>query len=360
MGFSIRPQFQMNDWQQMDRFIATTHGENHPLRNRPLFDWFFLRNSNKEMANLLVAYDGDKLVSLLGYLPTHFLWGSDKVSGVWMAHWMTLEGHRFGIGALLMKKITEMFPIVAGQGASLMNQEIVTKLKFRFLEKIPKVIYVFNSKSIKRLLGVEIGEENRFLRKRFDIAIETKAITSNNFNPNWEFYPSLKYGTLRDADYLTYRYINYPFFKFRIFVEGDAYSPALLVARIVETSAGIRVARILEFFFPENDKGKSQGSALINGCLNFFAKHNCDYADFYGTASSHLNLLIEANFVNDHAGALPSLLDPIDMSRKYQNLEVFVSPDLREKYPNCLDDFVVTRADGDQDRPNESYRTIRL
>lgn len=342
----------------MDRFIAMTHGENHALRNRPLFDWFFLRNKNKEMANLIVAYEGDKLISLLGYLPTQFLWGSEEISGVWMAHWMTMEGYRFGIGALLMKKITEMFPVVAGQGASLMNQEIVTKMKFKFLEKIPKVVYVFNHDKVEQFFNYRIEKKDDILLERCAVAKETTAITRENFNPDWNLYPSLKYGTLRDSDYLNYRYIDYPFFKYNIFIEGEAVSPVLLVARIVETSKGIRVARILEFFFPEDESGKKRGLSLVKKCLTFFKQHNCDYADFYCNSNTHLNLLLEANFTNENVGALPSLLDPIDMSRRFQNLELFVSSELKAKYPNCENEFVVTRADGDQDRPNESYRNI--
>lgn len=345
----------MSDWQQMDKFIAMTHGENHVLRNRPLFDWFFLRNDSKEMANLIVAYEGDKLISLLGYLPTRFMWGSEAVRGAWMAHWITMEGYRSGIGALLMKKITEMFPVVAGQGASLMNQEIVTRMKFKFLEKIPKVVYIFSHDKVEQFFNFQIEKKSISLLEQCDVAKETITISRKNFNPEWALYPSSRFGTLRDSDYLNYRYIDYPFFKYNIFIEGDAGSPVLLVARIVETSKGIRVARILEFLFPENESGKERGLLLARKCLKFFEQHNCDYADFYCNSNAHLDLLLEADFTCENMGALPSLLDPIDMSRKSQNLELFVSSELKAKYPNCENEFIVTRADGDQDRPNELY-----
>jgi len=350
----------MKDWQQMDEFIAITHGENHVLRNRPLFDWFFLRNGNKEMANLIVAYEEDKLISLLGYLPTKFLWGSEVISGVWMAHWMTMVGYRFGIGALLMRKITEMFPVVAGQGASQMNQEIVTKMKFMFLEKIPKVVYVFNHDKVLNLFNYQMRKTIDRSIEKHGVAEETTTITRASFDPSWNLYPSLKYGTLRDSYYLNYRYIDYPFFKYNIFIEGEASSPVVLIARIIETTKGIRVARILEFFFPENESGQRRGLLLAKRCLNYFEQQNCDYADFYCNSNSYINLLLDAGFTDDNAGTLPSLLDPIDMSRRFQNLELFVSPELKRKYPNCENAFVVTRADGDQDRPNESYRLIRL
>ena len=348
----------MSDWQQMDRFLAVTHGENHPLRHRQLFDWFFLRNKEKGFANLIVAYEENKLISLLGYIPTTFIWGDEVIEGAWMAHWMTLEGHRFGIGALLMKKITEMFPIVAGQGASQMNREIVTKMKFRFLEKIPKMVYVFNYEKIEKIFDFQ--PKDKIVKERDDLgnAIEVHKLSRENFNPNWDAYPSLQYGTLRNSEYLNYRYIKYPFFKYHVFVEGDRTDPALLVARVVNTSRGIRVARILELFFPENDMGKKRGLLLVNRCLNFFEQQNCDYADFYNNSKSCLNLLLEAGFIAEDLGELPSLLDPIDMSRRFQNLELFIAPFLKKKYPNCEDQFYVTRADGDQDRPNESYREI--
>ncbi len=357
--FSISAKFPMSNWRQMDSFIATTHGEHHVLRNRPLFDWFFLRDRNKDQANLIVAYEEDKLISLLGYMPTKFLWGGKEVIvGAWMAHWMTIEGYRSGIGALLMKKITEMFPIVAGQGASMMNQKIVTKMKFRFLEKIPKVVYVFKRDKLEQMFHFQKQHGDLGAIEAHDLPNEIAAITKDNFRPDWSHYPSIKYGTLRDGDYLTYRYISYPFFKYNVFIEGEPTAPAVCVVRIVDTKEGIRVARILEFFFPENESGKFKGLALIEKCLRFFKQSNCDYADFYCNAPTYMNLLLEAGFIEDDAGALPCLLDPIDMSRKFQNMELYVSSELKVRYPNCENEFVVTRADGDQDRPNESYGRI--
>jgi hypothetical protein len=355
---SILTKFSMSDWHQMDRFIAKTHGEKHVLRNRSLFDWFFLRNKNKDEANLIVAYEGDKLISLLGYLPTRFLWGNEEITGVWMAHWMTLEEYRFGIGALLMKKITELFPIVAGQGASHMNQKIVTKMNFKFIEQIPKVVYVLNYNKIMSTFNFQVEKNIDCTTEKYGVPKETTTISKEKYCPNWILYPSLRYGTLRNCDYLKYRYIDYPFFKYHIFIEGESSAPAVCVVRIIDTTTGIRIARILEFFFPENESGKTQGLFLIKKCLNYFKQHHCDYADFYCNATAYMDLLLEAGFIIENMGDLPSLLDPIDMSRRYQNMELFVSTELKKKYPNCENEFIVTRADGDQDRPNESYRNI--
>ena len=345
----------MNDWEQMDEFIAITHGEDHVLRSRPLFDWFYLRNADKMKANLIVAYEGKRLIALLGYIPTKFLWGNEKLTGAWMALWMTLEKYRHGIGALLMRKITEMFPIVAGQGAGQMNQAIVTKMGFRFLERIPKVVYLFTGAKLSKSFAFPEKEDIPDRDKLDTVPGAIRKISSKDFSPDWDLYPSLRFGTLRDYEYLRYRYLEYPFLKYLVFVDGPASSPAVCVARIIDTAEGIKVARILEFFYPENYGGESLGRELISKCLNYFMFNNCDYADFYCTADPYIKLLATVGFMADDEGVLPSRLDPIDMSIKVQNFELHISRELKSKYPGSLEKCFVTRADGDQDRPNKSF-----
>jgi hypothetical protein len=353
---SILSKFPMQNWEQMDKFIAATHGERHVLRNRPLFDWFFLRNGNAEEANVIVAYEGDKLISLLGYIPTNFRCDEEIVAGAWMAHWMTMPGHRFGIGALLMKKIIEMFPVVAGQGASLMNQAIVTKMKFKFLEKIPKVIFVFNCNKIEQVFGHKVVHHRPGEIDLAGLPHEIAKMFSENFRPDWRNYPSMKFGTLRDENYLNERYFNFPFFDYKVFLEGPAVSPTVCVTRIIDTNEGVRVGRVLDFFSPETETGRRQSFSLLNKCLYLFKKTGCDYVDFYCTAAPYLDMFLEVGFIKDEDGSLPSLLDPIDRSRKFQNMELWGAPLLKQKYPDFENGFIVMRADGDQDRPNESYR----
>ena len=121
----------MHEWEEMHDFIAETHGPNHPMTQLELFSWFFCRRHNKNHANVLIARDKGQLVSLLGYLPTSFLLENEFIDGAWMAHWMTLKSHRHGIGAILMRRMTELYSVVAGQGASNMNKPIAkTRLFF--------------------------------------------------------------------------------------------------------------------------------------------------------------------------------------------------------------------------------------
>nr|BDT26862.1 GNAT family N-acetyltransferase [Bacteriovorax sp. HI3] len=351
---TLLSKFPMKDWAQMDQFIAVTHGQGHILRYRPIFEWFFVRGEDREHANMLVAYEEDRLVSLLGYLPTTFNWNGENVQGAWTAFWMTIEEYRNGVGVLLMRKLTELFPIVATQGASAMNQAIVSKMRFQFLEKIPKSVCVFNREKIKNELGYDSSKDFNLSDNGSDIA-EVDFSSMKDYSPDWNFYPALKFGTLRTYNYINQRYATYPFFKYKIFVTGPKTAPAVCVARVVDTDRGIKVARILDFFFPETDEGKKLGMDLMKKCLNSFQKAGCDYADFYCTADEYHKMLEETGFERDYNDSLPSLLDPIDMSRKVQNAEIYVSAALKAKSPEGIDHFFISRGDGDQDRANKSY-----
>lgn len=351
---TLLSKFPMKDWDQMNQFIATTHGHGHILRHRPIFEWFFVRGEDKEHANMLVAYEEDKLVSLLGYLPTDFNWNGEVVYGAWTAFWMTIEEYRNGVGVLLMRKLTELFPIVATQGASAMNQAIVSKMRFQFLERIPKSVYVFNSEKIASSLGYNKTKSNL----NFDLVEDINEVDFSgmkDYSPEWNLYPALNFGTLRTHQYIDQRYATYPFFKYKIFVEGPKNSPSVCVARVVETDRGIKVARILDFFFPETKEGKEEGLSLMKKCLKHFQKQGCDYADFYCTSLTYLETLEAVSFERDYNDELPSLLDPIDMSRKVQNAEIYVAPTLKAKSPEGINQFFISRGDGDQDRANKSY-----
>lgn len=356
----IREKFPMKSWPLMDDFIKTTHGENHVLRNRALFEWCFLRNNNYEEANVIGAYHNDELVSLLGYIPSFFRFEEELIGGAWMAHWMTKEEYRFGIGALLMRKITEMFPVAAGQGASSMNEQIVKKMGFEFRERIPKVIFIFNPDVVgaHANFGYHVFREPQQRSPSIDGL--KSPVLDQEFCPDWTNYPSLKYGTLRNADYINRRYINYPFFDYKVVKRGPPSAPSLSVSRLVDAttnsgSKAFKVGRILEFFFAETAAGIQIAQEHISDLLADLKHAGCDYVDFYSTSQTCIEFLVKNGFIHDPDGSLPSLLDPINLTRKYQNFELFIGRDLKQKYPNAHQAFYVTRADGDQDRPNRSF-----
>lgn len=359
---TIDDTFPMKNWEQLAQFISETYGCDHVLLNKKLFSWLFCTRKD-DVANLIVAYESGELISLLGYVPTAFLIRDTIVHGVWMSQWMTKEKYRQGIGALLMRRIKEMFPIAAGQGANAANKPIALKLGFHFLESIPNVVFMIDRNRVAELFDVKFNhiDSKVFDSRNYDfnqfLVSTTKPLPE--FDLNKALYPSLCYGTLRNSHYIQRKFIDFPFFDYKVLFSGTAERPVILVARVVDAAMPkpderrFKVGRILEFFFPEDSAGQIAATEILSAAKQYFIQQGCAYVDFVSTGSVQIQLLLSNGFQPDELGLLPCFLSPVDYKRKKQNLEIYIENKLLKEFPEALDRFYLTRSDGDQDRPTK-------
>jgi hypothetical protein len=356
MSISIFDTFPKTRWLELNQFIKQTHGDRHVMQNKALFEWFYSPIPDQNVYNTIVGVKDNKVISILGYVPTKFLVNGKFINGAWTALWFTLPEERGGIGALLMKRLMELYPIVAGQGASVMNKKIVEAMGHEFVPIIPKMVGVIDRSLIQDLLQ----EPHRF-NKNLSIPAnisKQKGPQSLTQEVNWKEYSNIKFGTLRDADYIYRKYLVNPFLEYELITAGDQRTQTIVILRIIQTNLGFKVARIVEFFGPNISDYESQWKEALDEILILANKRECAYIDFYSTSSMINKFLTEMGFYEDNEGVLPSLLDPVEMSRKSQNLELFVDPSLKAAESISIKDFFVTRGDGDQDRPNESYEIL--
>jgi hypothetical protein len=356
MSISIVDTFPKNRWEELKHFIKQTHGENHVMQNKELFEWFYSPNPDRDVYNMIVGLKDNCIISILGYVPTKFLVKGKFINGAWTALWFTLPEERSGVGALLMKRLMELFPIVAGQGASGMNKEIVEAMGHEFEPIIPKMVGIIDRDLIQDLFeGL-----HRFKR---DLLIpvtlrKQKDSDSLNLEVNWKQYSNIEFGTLRDADYIQRKYLTNPFLQYEVIATGDECTPTIAIVRIIQTSLGFKVARIVEFFGPEISNYESQWNEALSEIVVLSNRRKCAYIDFYSTSTMINEFMIAMGFYEDNDGLLPSLLDPVARDRKSQNLEVFVDSSLKTTESIGIHNFFVTRGDGDQDRPNASYEIL--
>ncbi len=355
MALRIDDRFNMADWDEMESFIARTHGKSHVMRDRPIFEWFYCRNLvDAGMANVVVARHSSELVAILGYVPTAFLYAGERVQGTWTALWYALPEHRHGVGALLMRRLGELFDVVAGQGASDMNRAVVRAMGHSFVETIPKVILVLDGKEINALLPEYVATIFQPVT-RHDSHEAARSLELSSYSPEWNHYPDMQFSTLRDFEYLNHRYIKYPFMEYEVLVLGQPETPSVAVLRVIDSSTGVRVGRLLEFFGPDSREFGDQSTALLDQVVARCQSQGCSYMDFYCTSPDSIALFQTYGFARDDAGKFPSLLDPIDFSRRRQNLECYVNPDLLPRLPDWQERLYASRGDGDQDRPNAAY-----
>jgi hypothetical protein len=356
MPLRIDDHVSMEEWELIRNFISRTHGKRHVMQERMLFEWFYCRNGAED-ANLVVGRDGSDLVSILGFVPTTFHLNGQQVSGVWTALWFTIPEYRHGVGALLMRRLSERFSIVAGQGASSMNRAVVTAMGHHFLDTIPKVVGVLDTQAMESWINTPRWKSSlRVLSPH--LGVSARGLEAESFLPKWENYPHMAFSTLRDFTYLHTRYVSNPFFEYQVRVIGDPETPSVAVYRRISTTTGLVVGRVLEFFGPRGAQFQRQNQALLTLVVAECAEIGCTYIDFYCTDLDSVAMFEDSGFVRDDEGDLPSLLDPIDGSRRQQNLEYFVnqgSVDSAGSWRGCL---YATRGDGDQDRPNATYAEL--
>ena len=356
MSISIVDTFPKNRWEDLRDFIKQTHGRNHVMQNKELFEWFYSPSADCIEYNVIVGLKNNQIISILGYIPTNFLVNGKIILGAWTALWFTLLEERSGVGALLMKRLMELFPIVAGQGASAMNKEIVEALGHEFQKIIPKMIGILDKNTIHGLFH----ESDKFKENLIlPVKKNNHRVTANKkFDINWKEYSDMKFGTLRDVNYIRRKYLDNPFLQYEIISIGDEMTPTVAIMRIIQTNLGFKVGRIAEFFGPDISNYRSQWEEALNEIITLADRRGCAYIDSYTTSMTINRFMAGMGFYGDDEGTLPSLLDPVQRDRKSQNLEVYINNSLKEKERVSIANFYVTRGDGDQDRPNASYEIL--
>tara|TARA_B100000965_G_scaffold363853_2_gene346969 strand:+ start:3672 stop:4754 length:1083 start_codon:yes stop_codon:yes gene_type:complete len=351
--------FAMSDWPTMDSFLAENYRPEYIMRDRRLFEWQFGDADAPGQANVVCAYAEDRLIGILGYKPLPLFWGGTarQTVGAWMANWMVAADHRRGAGALIMRRLMEKFPVLLGQGAGDMNVPIATVLKFRIFDRIPRFVAVFDAAKMQDFIvepDVDISAAPETGPADLDDAgaLLIAAGLPEGYDPDWSLYPGLSYGTVRSAEYLAWRYLDHPMFDYLVRAAGDAHRPAVCIFRIERTRGGDnhRVGRLTEFFFPQDDVGARDGRRVLAAALADLRDAGCVFADHYCSANWCRPAIEAAGMQPATDLPIATRLSPVERRHHLQNLEIWTNP--RHGIPDGLDALYVTKADGDQDRPN--------
>jgi len=174
----------------------------------------------------------------------------------------------------------------------------------------------------------------------------------NNYDPDWRLYPGLLFGTVRSLEYLTWRYLDHPVFKYHIVIEGSPERPVVCVYRI-ERAFGYYealVGRIVEFFYPNDQGGKTEGLNVMHAVLQHLKNASCAYADFICSNRSYGRAIVDLGGGEEPGDSqiLPVRLTPIERSIRHQNFAYFTP----QGYPSpALERMYVTKSDIDGDSP---------
>jgi hypothetical protein len=162
-------------------------------------------------------------------------------------------------------------------------------------------------------------------------------------------------GTDKTAEYLSWRYQHHPIFRYRIRIARNAERfTGLIVTRLeVPRDRDERVLRVVELL------GEPASlRALAADELQRARDEKALFADFHGVGRRFAQPLEAIGFQPldaEGSGALiPHRFQPLQFGQIPLTSAYHLAPEFRERVPSLLEceDFQISRADGDQDRPN--------
>jgi len=119
----------------------------------------------------------------------------------------------------------------------------------------------------------------------------------------------------------------------------------------IEEAQDFRMGRIVDFISMD-----AAEEFTLFKLLEYCEEQNVDAVDFFFTGSFHMDSLNKLGFSSDEKephSLIPMYFNPIIKSKKHINF-VFklINNDHLDERLNDIDNWYITKGDGDQDRPN--------
>jgi len=317
-------------------FIATHWSSQHILsKNRSLMNW---QHGCEDGYNYILAWDEGILLGILGYIPTRRY--DDELSAnniLWLALWKVRDDYQSSmVGLKLLKTLESLEPsaVIAVNGINLNHPPMYTALGYQVHEL--GQYYLVNSDVSQKLL--QKPENLSLATAVFGRAMLKRVDYSDLENMR---FPPFTVSSFKTTEYFKERFILHPFYNYELYgIYLNDLLRAVIATRVTEHN-GSRVLRIVDFIGDKSVLGEC-GSAF----QKLMADQCSEYMDFWQYGVSSETLARAGLHKVDSAGELicPNYFEP------------FIAKNARILccVKGSLDaSFIVCRADGDQDRPNE-------
>lgn len=302
-----------------------------PLLNRREFYQFYYEA--QPAPRFAVAEQDGQYLSAAGYLPASL----DEHPDIWVSVWVAAPGHN-GMGLSLMDALPGL---VGARVVACNNIRANTCVLYRFLgwqaERLPHYYRL----GLRAAVGTELavpGEDSARLPVTRDLALtrvpDAAALEALGL-------PETPHTPHKDLWYLRRRYFEYPHFTYDVWAACEA--GRLLGYAVTRTvpaadTGCVPVVRLVDFIGPDSLLPRIGGA--LDGILR---DTGAEYMDCYNAGIAP-EVWAAAGFCERREGdgtVIPNYLTP----PLRENTEYYY-------FTNQPEQFVLFKADGDQDRPN--------
>lgn len=314
---------------QIKEFVNQYFDWKLPLINRPeWFDYYYVSPGRLHFA---IAQQGEEWLSVAGYIPAN----QTSTPDVWVSVWVAKKGHN-GVGLELMNALPQL---LGARVVACNNIRPKTCAFYRFLGWTAERLPHYYRLAPRKEYALARVTDPVILPVSGDLSMTP--VTEDKL----EFLglPATRHTPAKDLWYIKRRYFNFPHLNYQVWaVQDQGALLAYLVTRVVQSGeAGeIPVLRLVDYI------GEDQVLPRLGKALDqLLAETGAEYLDCYNAgippeiwAQTGLTERLEEDTV-----VIPNYLTP----PLYENTEYYY-------FTNLPQDFVMFKADGDQDRPNLS------
>ena len=366
---------------RLQTFIDTRWRKDHVLaRDAALLTWQYdasrVRPLPPDELAILLAWDDEEIVGMLGYLPFWLNVEGQRYPGAWLSQWLVApEARSAGVGLRLLWAVKNRgFDAMFVLGFNENVQRIYASLQYEILDDLPRWIGIVDYEAACGLMEAAGGERAAVEAYGASFVLDGQAgtiphpWTVRDWQDDWhELWDAVWRRDLapywtggeRDAAYLTWRYGRHPSFHYQL---RGALNPksgrlrGLTVSR-VEPILGRqeKVLRVLEFLAtPEAE------AALAHDLIDLGRREGVCLIDFYCSAARAAQALHTLGFrksePQDPRVVFPTRLQPMEPGHYKLRGAFWLTRSVRAQTGKLLarERFYVTKSDGDQDRPNQA------
>lgn len=324
------------------QYIDEAWKKNHILAvNRELFEYEFCEGDD---VHFLLAIDKETgcIEGMDGFYYTSSIREKKKFD-VWGSMWSVRKDHKNlpMLGIEIANQYYEQvgFRYELGIGV---NKTTATPLQQNIFEVVTGTMnhfYMLNDLPEYRIAKIN-NKNGRIgtIKKTPDKMNLKLAVNIKEVEAAFDFISKVKTYPYKDGWYIKHRFFEHPYYKYQVYLlmKNGKEADAVLVMKKVEHK-GHYVLRIVDYL------GDVHALFEVSSQLSSLMHENCEYMDFYNIGYSE-DSIVEAGFVKrtkEDANIIPSYFEPFEQ----RNVDYWFNSD-------APDNFVICKADADQDRPN--------
>jgi len=363
--------FQLSETTQLQKAINEIWAENHIFtRDENLLKYMFYNNPARALAvtnghySFLGAWINNKPVGLLGIMPFVLNNQGKRDLGFCLTNWIVLPEYRTsGAGLALLNEVQKFKPdVILSLGINNDVSKLYKMMRWNVLEDCPRWIGIQKKeRTIEEVLSgnpepLRYWEEIKSVEVKPSYEIEIDQILDEQLwnEYYWNDFAKQSIGFARDYSFIAWRYLENPYFKYRVLTckDRDGSYKGLAIVRVEQILDKEKIGRVVEFMATSQDCAVALANSLVDLDKDIL------FYDFYCFSSISSWGLESVGFKKVYKNiqdkyVLPSRFQPLDLEVTNLMASLYTSPQLRKKINLLNGDFwYVTKGDSDQDRPN--------